>query len=196
MSSTAPPPPKGGGNAIYVVVVVLLVAGIAGLLLWRSRAKSEPPIVIHAPDANAPIALNPHDEDEVPPPPEPAPDAGPEVKPTGKPSTGSACVAGMKCTGAVSGDLESALAFRAKQAHSCYDQALANDATLKGRVAISVRIAANGQVCSAGVASNDMGSPGVAQCVANKFRQSSYFPAPRGGCVDANVPITFVPGGR
>jgi hypothetical protein len=101
-----------------------------------------------------------------------------------------------KCSGASTPDLESALAFRAKQARRCYESALENDNTLKGKVAISVRVASNGQVCSAGVASNDMGNPGVAQCVANKFRQTGYFPAPKGGCVDATVPISFVPGGK
>jgi hypothetical protein len=50
-------------------------------------------------------------------------------------------------------------------------------------------------VCSAVVASNDMGSPVVASCAANIFRNASY-PAPHGGCVDANVPMSFVPMGQ
>jgi hypothetical protein len=40
-----------------------------------------------------------------------------------------------------------------------------------------------------------MGSPGVANCAANIFRSASY-PAPRGGCVDATVPMSFVPQGQ
>ena len=36
----------------------------------------------------------------------------------------------------------------------------------------------------------------VAQCVANKFRQTGLFPAPKGGCIDATVPMNFVPGGK
>jgi hypothetical protein len=39
-----------------------------------------------------------------------------------------------------------------------------------------------------------MGSPGVANCAANVFRNGTY-PAPAGGCVDANVPMSFVPMG-
>ena len=47
--------------------------------------------------------------------------------------------------------------------------------------------------CSAGVASNELTSaPGVANCVTGYFRGQS-FPSPRGGCVDVNIPINFVP---
>jgi hypothetical protein len=194
MSSIAPPPPTGG-NAKYVVVVVVLLAGIAGLLVWRATQKPNDQVVIHAPDAAAPVSVNTHVEDDVPPPP-PIVDAGPQtpIRPTGTGQTANCGAA--KCGGASTPDLESALAFRAKQARRCYDSALENDNTLKGKVSISVRVASNGQVCSAGVASNDMGTSSVAQCVANKFRQTGYFPAPKGGCVDATVPITFVPGGK
>jgi hypothetical protein len=194
MSSITPPPPTGGGNAKYVVVVVLLLLGIAGLLIWRSTQKPQEPIVIHAPDAAAPVPVNTHVEDDVPPPP-PIVDAGPQT-PVRNNGVGSVANCGPKCSGASTPDLESALAFRAKQSRRCYESALETDNTLKGKVQISVRVASNGQVCSAGVASSDMGSTGVAQCVANKFRQTGYFPAPKGGCVDATVPITFIPGGK
>jgi hypothetical protein len=196
MSSIAPPP-TGGGNAKYVVVVVLLLVGIGGLLYWRTHAATDTNVVtIHPPDANAPVPVNPHLDDDVPPPPPPLPDAGPEVKPTGTGGRPQANCSMPKCPGTVSPDLETALAFRAKQAHACYDQALANDSSLKGHVSIGVRVASNGQVCSANVSGNDMGSSTVAQCVANKFRQTGFFPSPRGGCVDVNVPLNFVPGGK
>jgi hypothetical protein len=196
MSSIAPPP-TGGGNAKYVVVALVLLAGIGGLLYWRasSSANGQQTVTIHAPDASAPVPVNPHLDDDVPPP-MPIVDSGPEIKPNAPTGTARANCSMPKCTGSASGDLESALAFRAKQAHACYDQALANDSSLKGHVSINVRIASNGQVCSASVGTNDMGSPSVAQCVANKFRQTGYFPAPKGGCVDANVPLNFVPGGK
>jgi hypothetical protein len=193
MSSSAPPPPTGG-NAKYVVVVVLLLAGIAGLLIWRSTQKPEP-VVIHTPDAAAPVPVNTHIEDDVPPPPTIV-DAGPQTPIRTNTGPAPANCGASKCSGASTPDLESALAFRAKQARRCYESALENDNTLKGKVAINVRVASNGQVCSAGVASNEMGSSGVAQCVANKFRQTGFFPAPKGGCVDATVPISFVPGGK
>lgn len=192
------PPPTGGGNAKYAVVVVLLLGGLVGLWVWRSSGDKPPQIVIHAPDANAPIPVRNNVEDDVPPPP-PIIDAGPDTGTkmlSGNNGNGGAVCNAAKCGGAASPDLESALAFRAKQAHSCYDSALANDSSLKGKISISVRIASNGQVCSANVASNDMGSAAVAQCVANKFRQTGLFPAPKGGCIDATVPMNFVPGGK
>ena len=52
---------------------------------------------------------------------------------------------------------------------------------------------ANGTTCSAGVASNELsGAPAVASCVVSNFRGQA-FPAPKGGCVDVNIPINFVP---
>ena len=98
-----------------------------------------------------------------------------------------------KCGGSTSSEIETALSFRAKQAHRCYDNALAQDATLRGKVSIAVRIGSNGQACSAGVASNELSSaPSVANCVVGYFR-GQVFPSPKGGCVDVNIPINFVP---
>jgi hypothetical protein len=98
-----------------------------------------------------------------------------------------------KCRGTSPPELGQALQVRASQARRCYNQALAQDSTLKGHVSIAVRVGPSGNVCSAAVASNDMGTPNVANCVANIFRQAASYPSPRGGCVDANVPISFVP---
>jgi hypothetical protein len=86
------------------------------------------------------------------------------------------------------------LRVRGSQARRCYNQALANDSSLKGKVTLEVRIGPAGNVCSVNVASNDMGSPGVANCAANIFRNGTYA-APHGGCVVANVPLSFVPQG-
>ena len=194
MSSIAPP--TGGGNAKYVVVIVVLIALIGGLLIWRSTQHTQGPVVIQMPDANAPQPPPPRVEDDVPPPPPEAPDSGPERQTRVGTTAPAANCNAPKCAGTTTPDLESALAMRARQARRCYEQALESDSTLKGHVSISVRVASNGQVCSAGVSSNDMGSPNVAQCAANKFRQTGYFPAPRGGCVDLSVPINFVPGGK
>jgi hypothetical protein len=90
-------------------------------------------------------------------------------------------------------DLETALAFRAKTAHKCYDDALAQDSTLHGSVKISVRVASNGSLCSANAAASDLANPSVAACIASKFRQAGHFPPPSGGCLDVNVPISLMP---
>jgi len=47
-------------------------------------------------------------------------------------------------------------------------------------------------VCSASVSNDSLGSPMVAQCVTNIYRATT-FPSPKNGCVDARVPLNFMP---
>jgi hypothetical protein len=185
--------PSSSGNGKYVVVVVALVAAIGALLAWRSCG-GQPTQTAVIPKYDA--APTPHDDDNVPPPPppdEPAPSASAARGPAG---TFDPCAVKSCAGGKTTDELETALGFRAKQAHRCYDQALAQDGDLKGHVTIAVRVASNGAVCAANVAANDMGSDAVAVCVANVFRASRSFPAPKGGCIDAKIPISFIPGGK
>jgi hypothetical protein len=153
------------------------------------RPPTPPILVIDA--APPPTFSGRNPDDDVPPPPV-IPDAGPDA---GKKiiitQSGNQCDA-KKCTGQSGSELETALQFRVKQAHRCYDNALAQDPTLRGKVTVAVRIGANGQTCSAGIASNEMSSPQVASCVSGYFRGAN-FPSPKGGCVDVNIPINFVP---
>jgi len=188
------PPPPTSGNAKYVIVALLLLGGIIGLVVWRNSQKppEQPVAQIPVPPPSASSATPPQIDDVPPPPPE-EPDAGPVHHTVS--TVASGCEA-KSCGGSTTNELEGALAFRAKQAHRCYDSALAVDNTLKGKVQIAVRIGANGAVCSANVASNELATTSVAQCVAGYFRSTGHFPAPKGGCVDAQVPISFVPGGR
>jgi outer membrane biosynthesis protein TonB len=203
MSSKAPPPsirgPTGvpsGGTGKYVAVAIFLLLGIIGLLVWKFKGEPEKPVttVPSVTPSATPINTDPR-VDDIPPPP-PIPDAGPDTGPkhvVANVPRGDGCDA-KKCTGTSTPDLEAALAQRAKQTRVCYNQALASDSTLQGHVQISVRVGSNGSVCGASVAGNDMGTPVVAQCVAQKFRQTGGFPAPKGGCVDTVIPISFVPG--
>jgi hypothetical protein len=57
---------------------------------------------------------------------------------------------------------------------------------------VSIKVGPSGQVCSANVTSNQTGDPGLSSCVAQIFRSSTYA-APKNGCVDAQVPLNFVP---
>jgi hypothetical protein len=160
---------------------------------WKTCQKPDdpPPVAF---DAAPPPDLSTKKIDEDIPPPPKVEDAGPEAGKKVIIVQGAGAGSDVKkCTGGTSSEVETALSFRAKQAHRCYDNALAQDPTLRGKVSIAVRIGANGQACSAGVASNELASaPGVANCVVNYFRGQS-FPSPRGGCVDVNIPINFVP---
>ncbi len=198
MSASTPPPPTSG-NGKYIALGLLFLFGIVGVIVWKTVLDKPAPQAVTppAPSVSAPPAssFNQAQMDEIPPPPPPEPDAGP-VKHAGTTSSGMAGCDVKVCAGSTTSDLETALAFRAKQAHRCYDQALAQDNTLQGKVQINVRIAPSGGVCKVGVGSNDMGTPAVAQCVAGYFQTSAHFPSPKGGCVDTAVPISFVPGGR
>ena len=188
-------PPPAAGNVKYIAVVAVLVAGMIALLLFKACG-DKPTSVAVIPQAQT-IPSTPTTGlriDDIPLVPE-IPDAAEPPKHTVTANPMAGCDQ-KKCQGDVTPELESALAFRAKQAHRCYDSALAQDSTLAGKIRISVRVAANGNVCAAGIASNEMSNPNVGNCVANMFRSSGHFPAPRGGCLDANVPISFVPGGR
>jgi hypothetical protein len=207
MASNAPPPsresrpsttPAGvpsGGNGKYVAIIAALVVVVGGMIAFKVLSKPEAPAVINAlPEAGAPLAPSSQRlaEEDIPPPP-PVEDAGSEDagKKTVATSASNPCEA-KTCGGSDTTELNNALSFRTKQAHRCYDQALAQDSTLRGKLTISVRVGSNGQACSASVASNEMGSPSVANCVLGYFRGQN-FPAPKGGCADINIPINFVP---
>lgn len=199
MASQAPPPssPAGvpsSGGAKYIVIAVVLLGLIAGGVVWKLSQKPEPPPPIVVVDAGPPqpiVSGGRNLDDDIPLPP-PVEDAGPEKKKVVVTQVSNACDS-KRCTGTAGPELENALGFRAKQAHRCYDNALAQDPTLRGKVTVAVRVGSNGQVCSANIASNDMGSSSVASCVAGYFRGVS-FPSPKGGgCVDVNIPINFVP---
>jgi hypothetical protein len=182
------------GNGKYIVIALLLFGLIGGAIAWKVTQKPPEPVVLVV-DAGPPPRPTKNIDDDIPPPPV-VEDAGPED--AGKKVTvvnnglANQCDA-KKCTGTTGSDIESALSFRAKQAHRCYDNALGQDPTLRGKISIAVRIGANGQACSAGVASNELTSaPNVAACVTGYFRGQT-FPMPKGGCVDVNIPINFVP---
>jgi len=192
-------PPAGipdSGNAKYAIAAIGFVAAAAALFAWRScssrsEAVATPPPMPSLTAAAPPV--NPKIEDvPLPPPPEEKPaTTGPRIIYT---TAGGGCEG--KCSGSAPPELGQALQARAGQARRCYNQALTQDSSLKGHVSINVRIGPSGNVCSATVGSNDMGSPNVANCAANVFRTASGYPQPRGGCVDALVPLQFKPQGQ
>ncbi|HEY6463704.1 MAG TPA: AgmX/PglI C-terminal domain-containing protein [Polyangiaceae bacterium] len=192
-------PPAGvpSGNAKYAIVVVVLLLGVGGLFYWRSHGGAETPVtpVPTVPSTIASTAPTNPKLDDIPPPPpvEEKPEAGPGGTKVVYAAAGGGCEA--TCTGTSPPELGQALQVRAAQARRCYNSALASDSSLRGHVTIAVKVASNGSVCSANVAANDMGSPSVAGCAANIFRNASY-PAPHGGCVVATVPMSFVPMGQ
>jgi hypothetical protein len=199
MSPPSSLPPAGvppSSNAKYVIVAVVFLLGIGATVWLRRSAPAEAPPppkpVASAPSASAPV--NPK-LDDIPPPP---PEESAEAKPTGPKIVYVNARAGCDgtCRGKPSSELSDALTIRGNQARRCYNQALAQDSTLKGHVSIAVRVGPSGNLCSANVATNDMGTPAVANCAANIFRAAASYPAPRGGCVDATIPLSFVAPGQ
>jgi hypothetical protein len=190
-SSAAPAPPKSG-NAGFVVAALIMLLLIGGLIFWKMRGSEEKPVATAPPPASTPEIKLEAPPPPPPPPPEAEEDAG--KKPNGKKFVGTPTGG---CAGPCTGDsalTRSGLSGKAGQARGGYERALRNNNTLSGRITMSVRVGPQGQVCSASVASNTLGDPGVASCVAQMFRSSS-FPPPQGGCMDAQVPMNFVPKG-
>ncbi|MGA2449116.1 MAG: AgmX/PglI C-terminal domain-containing protein [Polyangiaceae bacterium] len=201
MTPSSRPPaglPRSSGSLLYAGVALLLLAGIVALWSWRRMGAARAPVAttkLSEPAASAsPSVENPKLEDIPPPPPvvastAPAPPRRAVVAPASLGCDGT-------CIGREAPGLEPALRVRANQARRCYDRALLQDSTLRGHVTILVRVGTSGAVCSATVTSNDMATPDVANCAANIFRSSGTLPAPRGGCIEAPVPLSFVPQGQ
>lgn len=201
MSPPSSRPPAGvpvsGGNAKYAIVAVVLVLGIVAVIGQRncsSHASGPAPLAsAFVAPSSAPPSNPKLDDIPPPPPPEEKPEAGLTAPKVVYASSAAGCDG--KCSGTPPPELGQALQARAIQARRCYNQALTQDSSLRGHVTIAVRVGPGGNACSASVSTNDMGAPGVANCAANIFRASSY-PLPRGGCVDAVVPLSFVPQGQ
>lgn len=192
MSSTTPPPPKHGGSGPFIIAAVVMLLLMGGLIYWKvtsdDGAAAPPPPV-------ATITTTPvFDEPPPPPPPPEEPvDAGVKKEPAPKrvvSSTGGGCAG--ECTGQVPGVLRAQLGAKAAQARPCYERALRQNAHLQGRMKVALRVGPNGNICSANVTMNEVGDPGIATCVVQMFR-SSTFAAPQDGCVDVEVPLRFEP---
>ena len=201
--SSVPPPSQSGvpssGNGTYIAIAILLLLGIGGIVAWRFTQKPPPPPPAPVASASAPSAsasVNNALIDEVPLPP-PVVEAGPPPQVVyvggGDPCAQSACF-GNVATGS---DSERALAMLAHQTRrKCYESALVNDPTLQGHVTVRMKIASNGQICSANVVKNDMSSTSVGECAARMLQIAGHVPPPKGGCVELNFPLNYVPMGQ
>jgi TonB family protein len=72
----------------------------------------------------------------------------------------------------------------------CYDQQVARQPTLEGRVTVRFVIAPDGGVSSAEIASSTLGDVGVETCVKRAVTRIR-FPQPQGGSVIITYPFTF-----
>jgi hypothetical protein len=76
----------------------------------------------------------------------------------------------------------------------CYEQGLARNPNLQGRVSVRFQIAADGSVTRPTNGGSDLPDVGVVTCVVDAYSALS-FPAPDGGAVTVVYPILFAPGG-
>jgi hypothetical protein len=76
---------------------------------------------------------------------------------------------------------------------TCYENALKNNATLSGTVAVSFVIAPDGSVQNAADHGSTLPDTGVVGCVVGGFAKLA-FPPPEGGYVTVVYPIEFSPG--
>ena len=78
---------------------------------------------------------------------------------------------------------------------ACYQTGLNSDPNMSGKVVVSAKVAPNGEVQSADIASNSGLSPGVASCIAGVVKRAQ-FNAPGGGGSTLQIPVTFVQQGK
>ncbi len=74
----------------------------------------------------------------------------------------------------------------------CYNDGLAQDPTMSGRVVISAKVGPNGEVISADVASNSGLSGPVAACIARTVRSGQFEPPAGGATSTLSIPVSFV----
>jgi TonB family protein len=85
------------------------------------------------------------------------------------------------------------MSARAGSARPCYERALRVNSALQGKLTVSVKVDPQGNVCATSIAQDAVHSPEVSNCVMGMFR-SARFPAPSGGgCVELQIPLSFVP---
>jgi outer membrane biosynthesis protein TonB len=179
--------PHSHGGPFYILAVIMLICAIGAIICWK--LKPEP--VHPTPPAVTAGATAPALADLPPPPPPPEEDAGPAPAKTASTTTATSGSC-SNCKGTASAALQSALSARAAASRPCYERALRVNAALTGKLLVSVRVDPSGLVCNASIAQDGVHSAEVSTCVMGMFR-NSRFPAPTGGCVDVNVPMSFVP---
>ena len=190
MTTSTPPPPKSSSRP-FIIAMLLMLLLIGGLAIWKLGGEGKPR---ETPPEPPPTAVAPIPDQVVPPPPPIASaDAGAAPEPTKRVASQSTfCPTCGKCTGTAAPNFQSVVRGRAGAAQRCYEKALSQQDQLQGKLTVSLCVGVGGGVCSASISNDALGSPLVSQCVLNIFRATT-FPTPKNGCVDAQVPLNFVP---
>jgi outer membrane biosynthesis protein TonB len=188
-------PTSSNGGLIATGVVLLVLA--AGLVFWKLNATDSNDVRIV--EAVAPVTATEQKAkpklNNAPPPPPPEEEVL-EPEELDIPTEGAKAAPRTRdlcegdCKGNVTPTLRSALAQRAAGARGCYEKGLRQNASLQGKVTVTVRVSQDGRTCSAVVTTSTLRDPLVEACVVGKFRSGELPPA-QGGCVNVAVPINF-----
>ncbi|MFO0616955.1 MAG: AgmX/PglI C-terminal domain-containing protein [Polyangiaceae bacterium] len=90
-------------------------------------------------------------------------------------------------------DVRAAAAALAPSFRACYTRALVSDADARGRVRVTLKIGANGEVGSASLSGGE-GLPPVALSCIQSVATSARFDPPGGAGCTVVIPLTFAPG--
>jgi outer membrane biosynthesis protein TonB len=187
-------PEKNSGAGLYLIGALVLAGGAAGIY-FATRDEVTPPVATVVPSAKPaePMLEAPPPPPPPPPPPTATESASAAPADTAKPAvvgTGGGLGACSQCgQGVPSSALSSALQSAAGSAQGCYKRALRTTAA-SGRITVAVSVGSTGQVCSASIANDTLGSSEISNCVLSRF-QGKSFPKPEQGCVVVNIPINF-----
>jgi len=195
MTTSIPPSsqvPKSSGNKPLVLVVLLMLLVAGGLLYVKLGGDEQPKAAPPPPPPTTTEAAVDQVIPPPPPPPEPTASAAPTVVKKAPAKSETGCSTCGSCTGTEPNGFRGALAGRAALAQRCYEKALGQAGELTGKLTVGVCVGVGGQVCSASIEKDSLGSPLVSQCVLNIYRATT-FPSPKNGCIQAQVPMNFVP---
>ena len=186
-SSLPPKPPTHSSGTGYIVAAIILLIAIVTLIFFKLKGSREAPAPLALPTVTTPTLAEP-------PPPPPMASEQPAVVDAGATPTvvGTYNPCSAKCSGSGNTAISTAISARAGAARPCYERALRVNSALQGKLMVSVRVDPQGNVCGASVTQDAIHSPEVINCVLGIFR-TAKFPAPSGGCLEVQVPLSFVP---
>lgn len=191
---------KSSGSGVYLIGLLLLAAGIGGIIYATRSGDQKPPEPAPKPSV-ASTDQPPVNRGPAPPPPPPVDDlptasassSATPVASGGKgPASGTGGGGGVcsKCgEGKSSSALNAAIQSLAGSAQGCYNRALRTSAA-SGTMTVAVQVGSTGQVCSASIVNDSVGSQEISTCVLGRF-QGKQLPPPEEGCVVVNAPIHF-----
>ncbi len=165
-----------------VVLLVVAATSVAAYVAWKRVRQSEVRVAASAPTGATPTALTVDPSDTTT-----------STAPTTTVTTprlvgphGDAVFGSTSGTG----DAAQTVARLRPAFRSCYNKGLQADPTMEGRIVLTARFDASGDVTSVTKKGGSGLSTDVEQCMIRRLRNASFSPSPGGGSVD--VPITLV----